>query len=81
MYFSSDLETVPARLDLGADARVPGSVTVLDHPGQFAVGANGGGDLQALGEGVHAADVGVEKIDRFKALAADLGVEVQSAGA
>ena len=38
------------------------------------------GDLQAAGEGVHAADVGVEQVDRLEALAADLGVEVDAAG-
>ena len=37
-------------------------------------------DLQAAGEGVHAADVGVEQVDRLEALAADLGVEVDAAG-
>ena len=38
------------------------------------------GDLQAAGEGVHAADVGVEQVDRLEAFAADLGVEVDAAG-
>ena len=46
---------------------------------ELAVGADGGGDLQAPGEGVHAADVGVEQVDRLEALAADLGVEVHAA--
>ena len=73
-------EVVLAGLDLGADAAVPRGVAVLDHAGQLAVGADRGGDLQALGEGVHAADVGVEQVDRLEALAADLGVEVQPAG-
>ena len=38
------------------------------------------GDLQAAGERVHAADVGVEQVDRLEALAPDLGVEVDAAG-
>ncbi len=38
------------------------------------------GCLEAAGEGVHAADVGVEQIDRFDRLAAHLGIEVQAAG-
>ena len=35
------------------------------------------GDLQPAGKGVHAADVGVDQVDRVGALAAHLGVEVE----
>ena len=45
-----------------------------------AVGDDGVGDLEAAGEGVHAADVGVKQVDGLEALAADLGVEVDAAG-
>ena len=55
------------------------AVALLDDLVERAVGANRGGDLQAAGEGVHAADVGVEQIDRLEAFAADLGVEVHAA--
>ncbi len=73
------LEVHLACLDLFADALVPRGVALLDEVLQHAVLANLGGDLQALGEGVHAADVGVEQVDRLEALAADLGVEVDAA--
>ena len=80
MYFSSVLKLCLPRFDLGADAAVPRAVALLEHPVEHAVLADRGGDLQAAGKGVHAADVGVEQIDRLEALAADLGVEVQAAG-
>ena len=47
---------------------------------EAAVFADGGGDFEAAGEGVHAGNVGVEEIDRFEAFAADFGVEVCAAG-
>src|SRR5947207_3022684 len=58
------LERRLALLDPRADAAVPAGVALLDEVLQDAVGADPGGDLQTAGEGVHAADVGVEQIDR-----------------
>ena len=37
------------------------------------------GDLQSAREGIHATDVRVEQIHRFKTFTADLGVEVEAA--
>ena len=53
---------------------------MLHELGQPAVLADGGGDLQAAREGVHAADVRVEQVHRLEALAPHLGVEVRAAG-
>src|SRR5437867_2277848 len=54
-----------------ADARVPGTVTLFDKFRQAPIPANGGGNLQAAGERVHAADVGVEEIERLETFPAD----------
>ncbi len=80
MYFSSVLKLcLPASIS----APMPVSqerVALLEHLVEHAVLADRGGDLQPAGERVHAADVGVEQIDRLEAFAADLGVEVDAAG-
>src|SRR5690606_24949807 len=67
-------------LDLGADAFVPGGVAFGDELVQTAIGADGGGDFQAAGEGIHAADVSVEEVLRLVGFATALGVEVEPAG-
>ena len=36
-------------------------------------------DLKTTGKRIHTADMGVEQVDRFEALAADLGIEVDAA--
>ena len=68
-----------AVLDVFADAMIPTVVTIIHCLLKAPVGADGGGDLQAAGKGVHAADVRVEEIDRLVALAAYFGVEVHAA--
>ena len=70
-----------ARFDLGTDAGVPGTVARLHDVREHAVFAHCSGDAEALREAVHRADVGMEQVHRFEALAADLGVEVQAARA
>src|SRR5262249_43506137 len=62
------LEAGFARLDLGADAAVPGGVAPLDEVAHYPVGTHPGRDLQPLGKGVHAADVRVEEVHRLEAL-------------
>ena len=42
--------------------------------------ADRGGDFEAAGKCVHAADVGVEQVDRLEAFPAHFGVEVHAAG-
>src|SRR6185503_10027092 len=66
--------------DLLAQASVPGGVALLHEFSQATVLADGRGDLQAAGERVHAADVGVEEVDWLEALAAHFGVEVGATG-
>ena len=78
MFFER-CEAFLARFDCGANAGVPGRVAIFEHLCQPAVRSNRRGDFQAAGEGVHAADVGVEQVDRLEAFAADLGVEVDAA--
>src|SRR5690606_5842631 len=73
-------EAVLAGLDLGANARVPRCVSLAEERLELALGTNPRGDLQAASEGIHAADMGVEEIDRLEALAADLRIEVDTAG-
>src|ERR1035441_235964 len=74
------LEAGLARLDLRADAGIPRSVAVLDKFAQPSVFADGGGDLQAAREGVHATDVRIKQINRLETFAAHLGVEIRAAG-
>src|SRR5699024_4262654 len=69
-----------AGLGASGELGIPALVTLLNEGSEPAVGDDGARDLQAPGEGIHPADVGVEEIDRFEALAADLGVEVNAAG-
>src|SRR5215813_13522158 len=64
------LEGRLTRLDLLADAGVPRSVALADEVLEHAIGPDLCRDLQAPGEGVHAADVGVEQVDRLERLAA-----------
>src|SRR5262249_39014554 len=73
------LEVRRAAFDLVADTGVPGGVAMLDEVFEQAVGADFRRDLQAMREGVHAADVGVEEIKGLEAFAADFGVEVDAA--
>ena len=66
--------------DLRADAAGPALVAIVDEVLQASVLADGGGNFQAACEGVHAADVGVEKVGRVMGLAAALRIEVEAAG-
>ena len=80
MYVSRSL-----KLALPASTRRPSSqsqllVAFLDESGQPAVGHDRAGDLEPAGKGVHAADVGMEQVDRLEAFPAHLGVEVDAAG-
>ena len=79
MYFSSELKLALPPSMSAPMPRVPRAVAVFDELLHGPVGTDGGGDLQPAGEGVHAADVGVEQIDRLETFAAHLGVEVDSA--
>src|SRR3954470_23094684 len=60
-------EAFLASFDPGAEAAVPGGITLLDEICEAAVRANRGGDLEAASEGVHATDVRVEKVFRVDA--------------
>ena len=80
MYASRSLKLALPALDLRADAGIPRGVALLHEFGEATVLADRGGDLQAAREGVHAADVRVEQIDRLEAFAAHLGVEIDAAG-
>src|SRR5262249_3861740 len=73
-------EARAAGLDFLTDAGVPGRVALLDEVLQYAVGADLRGDLNAVGECSHAANMGVEEIDGLEALAAHFRVEVDAAG-
>ncbi len=79
MIFSSDLKLCLPDFDFFAEAGVPTGVALAEQFFEFAVGEHCVRDFEAAGEGVHAADVGVEQIDRLEAFAADFGVEVDAA--
>ncbi len=66
--------------DLGADARIPGAVAILDEGIDAAVLADGSRDLQTAGEGVHARDMSDEQVVGLEALATNLGIEVHATG-
>jgi len=61
-------------------APYPGRVTLGDEARDLAAFEQRGGAQQCTGDGIHAADVGVKQIVGRDALAAQLGVEVESAG-
>ncbi len=69
-----------AFVDFFADAGVEGAVAGFDEVFDGTGFEESVGDFEAAGEGVHAADVGVEEVFWFEAFAADLGVEVEAAG-
>ena len=46
--------------------------------GESAVLLDGVGDLQAAGEGVHATNMRIKKIDRLEAFASDLSIKVEA---
>src|ERR1044071_3734257 len=55
-----------AAFDVRADAAVPRGVALLDEVAERAVLSHRGGNLQAVRERVHAADVRVEQIHRLE---------------
>ena len=66
--------------DLCSDAAVPTAVAVVNDFGQAAFFDDLRRDLCSASERVHAADVGVEEVDRFEAFSTDFRVEVDPAG-
>ena len=60
---------------------IPTVVTITHGLLKAPVGTNCGGDLQAAGKGVHAADVRVEEVDGLVAFAPYFGIEVYPPGA
>src|SRR5579884_1755703 len=73
------LETSTPLLNLLTHASVPGAIAVLHKILEHAISPNLGRDLQSVSERIHAADVGMEQVDRLKALAPYLGIEVDAA--
>src|SRR4029453_3449595 len=53
----------------GANAGVPGRGTALYQRRQPPISANRGSNLQSAREIIHSSDVGVEEVNRLKALA------------
>ena len=76
--FFERFEVVLAGFDFRAQAAVPACITFAEQFFELAVGVHRVGDFEAAGEGVHAADVGVEQVDRLEAFAADFGIEVDA---
>ncbi len=74
--FEADL----AIFDFGADAGIPTAVAVVEEGIEAAVFTDGGGDFEATGEGVHAADVGMEEVDGVEAFTSAFGIEVGASG-
>src|SRR5262245_13668362 len=65
--------------DRSSELAVPARVTLPDESRQCALLDDARGDEQGTREGVDAADVSMEKIDRVDALAPELGVEIEPA--
>src|SRR4051812_23601524 len=63
-----------ARLDAPTELAVPTPVAFLDERCQATVGDDRMCDFQAPGKSIHAADVGMEEVDRFEALPTYLGI-------
>ncbi len=66
--------------NLLAECGVPACVAFLDGLFEDLVLEEFGGDLKAACEGIHRADVGIEKVHVIDGLASDMGVEVEAAG-
>ena len=67
--------------DFFAEGAFPGGVAFVDEGVEGFVFNEAVGDDEAAGEGVHAADVGVEEVEGVEGAATALGVEVEAAAA
>src|SRR6476659_8560959 len=79
MFFEGSEIFLPS-LDRSADSTVPGGIAIFQHLCEASVGTDGRRNLESPGKGIHATDVRMEEIDRLKALASDLRIEVEAAG-
>ena len=75
------LESEPARLDFAAEAGIVAVVAGGDELRELAVGEHPSGELERHGVGVESANVRVEQIFKVDRGTAELGVEIETAGA
>ena len=74
------MEIFRAGIDPPAQRRRPTRIALVEQFLDTAVGPHRRRDLQAAGKRIHAANVGMEQIDRLKALPPHLGIEIDAAG-